>query len=536
MKKLLSLVLVFIICFTLFACGDETTTYPTTTTTKNNTTTITTANSTTSTTTTNDAATTTENETTTTTENNATTTTKPAATTTTTKPTTTSTTKKADGARKDGVINEPVTKTVSLFSINEQTYEVGKKQTRIVTYKGTIKIGNTAASTGAYASVGVPFNVGLESYLNKINFNGGIGGDYASGKQGYYIEFIHYDDGFSSTSGATYTKKLVEEDKVFALVGHFGSPTVGATIDYIKEQGVVACYMASGVAELFNIDADTVQSGSTIFPVQPIYSTEGRIIVGRIIEQYPDARKIGIIYTSDEVGLGIKEGAVAQINAVGEDYKCVTSKATSNVTNYTSAVNKVADCDVVVVASVQRDAVNILKSMITNGVYKPVFLSYSLASASTLTDIKSYYDALDDSDKFPIYANAWLSSTDVEAYLEFCADILASTGSNETLNNSYAIAGWISATIFCEGLERVIEDGDEINNLTYVEAMESKKIFLKMGASSTIDSMLNYANGYRLGTTTMSLLVSNDTCNAFVEAANMKNFHKFITTGNPNKI
>ena len=437
-----------------------------------------------------------------------------------------------DVERTDGVINESRTEKVAMYAVDSSTFEVGAKEEREITYKGTIKIGNTAATTGVYASVGVPFNQGLQAYIDTINFNGGIGGNYEDGTQGYYIEFLHYDDNFDAATGSSYTKKLVAEDKVFALVGHFGSPTVGATIDYIKETGVIACYFASGVGTLFNTEAANTTSGSTLFPVQPIYTTEGRIIVARILEQYPDAKKIGVIFTADEAGVGLKDGAEAQIAALGEGYECVLSETTSDAADFTPAVTKVKDCDAIIIASIQKGVVSILKAMITNGVFKPAFTTYSVAASQTLTDIKADYDALADENKFPIYANAWLSSTDVEAYLEFCADIIASTGSNETVNNSYAMAGWISATIFCEGLERIVAAGKEITNLTFVEAMESEQIIIKMGSSSTGDSTLDFADGYRIGTTTMSLLKNNDTCSAFEEAEGMKNFLAFMKSGN----
>ena len=40
----------------------------------------------------------------------------------------------------------------------------------------TIYVGNTAATTGSYATVGVPFNAGLEAAFKAYNDNGGIGG------------------------------------------------------------------------------------------------------------------------------------------------------------------------------------------------------------------------------------------------------------------------------------------------------------------------------------------------------------------------
>lgn len=92
----------------------------------------------------------------------------------------------------------------------------------------TILVGNTAATTGAYATVGVPFNAGMEAAFKAYNDAGGF--------QGKSIVLKHYDDGFDGAQGMTYTKQLVETDKVFAIVGHFGTNTVGATLDYLKEK------------------------------------------------------------------------------------------------------------------------------------------------------------------------------------------------------------------------------------------------------------------------------------------------------------
>ena len=65
----------------------------------------------------------------------------------------------------------------------------------------TILVGNTAATTGAYATVGVPFNAGMEAAFKAYNDAGGF--------QGKSIVLKHYDDGFDGAQGMTYTKQLV---------------------------------------------------------------------------------------------------------------------------------------------------------------------------------------------------------------------------------------------------------------------------------------------------------------------------------------
>ena len=86
-----------------------------------------------------------------------------------------------------------------------------------------IKIANSAATSGAYAPVGVPFNAGIQAYLNMVNEAGGI--------DGRKITFLHTDDEFDPVKGKAALQNFVEDEKVFAIVGHFGTPVVGATIE-----------------------------------------------------------------------------------------------------------------------------------------------------------------------------------------------------------------------------------------------------------------------------------------------------------------
>ena len=146
----------------------------------------------------------------------------------------------------------------------------GKAAQGIDTENHVIHVGNTAATSGAFAAVGVPFNYAQEAYF--WYFTTQTEGYKDADGNKYTIEMHHYDDGFDGVKGKTYTQKLVEEDKVFALVGHFGSNTVGATVDYIEEQGIPMVYGVCGVSDLYNTEKN-------IMTVQPIYDTEGQSMV-----------------------------------------------------------------------------------------------------------------------------------------------------------------------------------------------------------------------------------------------------------------
>ena len=125
----------------------------------------------------------------------------------------------------------------------------------------------------------------------------------AGGIDGRKIEFLHTDDEFDPVKGLAALEKFVEDEKVFAIVGHFGTPVVGATLENLKEYGIPAVYFATGIGQLFSAKATTNAEGYNIFPIQPLYITEGQLMVARGVGTF-GATKIGMIYTNDDAGWG----------------------------------------------------------------------------------------------------------------------------------------------------------------------------------------------------------------------------------------
>jgi branched-chain amino acid transport system substrate-binding protein len=74
----------------------------------------------------------------------------------------------------------------------------------------TIRIGSVLSVTGPASFLGDPEKKTLEMYVNDINAAGGV-----SGKK---IELFVYDDGGDSNKARTFATRLVEEDKVDAVI------------------------------------------------------------------------------------------------------------------------------------------------------------------------------------------------------------------------------------------------------------------------------------------------------------------------------
>src|SRR6059036_2938145 len=71
---------------------------------------------------------------------------------------------------------------------------------------------------------------GVDLYFRVLNDGGGI--------NGRKVRTVYYDDAYRPQDAAANTKKLVEQDKIFAVIIPQGSPPVVATLDYLEENKV----------------------------------------------------------------------------------------------------------------------------------------------------------------------------------------------------------------------------------------------------------------------------------------------------------
>lgn len=343
----------------------------------------------------------------------------------------------------------------------------------------SIKVGNSAATSGAYAPVGAPFNSGIRAYFDMVNDGGGV-----SGRE---IEFVHTDDEFDPALGRAALQTLVEDEEVFALVGHFGTPVIAATIDDIKEYGIPAVYFAAGIGQLYNSNAEGNER--VVMPVQPIYTTEGEMMLSRGVGDF-GAEKIGIIYTNDDAGLDMLEGAKSKAEELG--IELVAEQVPAGATDVSAAVTSVVskDVDFIIGASIQGTLPTIVKALVAQGSTADLITSYVNVDASISAQI---WD--DINGQFDVYGNGWvdLATEDSQTNLALMNEWI----DEEYENNVYAMTGWIAGHFFTEGLNRL---GDETPTWdAYIDAMESAPIDNPFGG--TID----YSNGQRVGTQEMNL-------------------------------
>ena len=93
--------------------------------------------------------------------------------------------------------------------------------------QNTLKIGSVLSVTGPAAFLGEPEEKTIKMYVEKVNAEGGV-----NGKK---LELVVYDDGGDASKARTFATRLVEDDKVIAMVGGSITGTSLAMIPVFEE-------------------------------------------------------------------------------------------------------------------------------------------------------------------------------------------------------------------------------------------------------------------------------------------------------------
>jgi len=170
-----------------------------------------------------------------------------------------------------------------------------------------VTIGGTFPLTGP-ASGYAPIPVAMKAYFSYINARKG-----ADGKRGVFgrqIVFSYLDDGYNPANSVQLTRQLVEQTKVFAVVGSLGTEVNLATRPYLNSKKVPQLLVASGATTW---GRDWKQYLWTT-GWQPDYELEGKIYGQSIARNSPNA-KIAVLYQNDDYGKDYLRGLEAGLGA-----------------------------------------------------------------------------------------------------------------------------------------------------------------------------------------------------------------------------
>jgi ABC-type branched-subunit amino acid transport system substrate-binding protein len=188
----------------------------------------------------------------------------------------------------------------------------------------------------------------MKMAVEEINAAGGI--------NGRKIKMVLEDSGYDPKRAVLASQKMVERDKVFAMVGPMGSPTVLASQDVLFDAGVMQLFPLTAAEFTFKFDPAKPQERLKFNNLLPyVESTRAGL---KYMMELKGFKKPCIMYQDDEYGKNVLDGFNQQLEVLKVQPASVTSYK-RGVADFSAQIAKMkADgCDMVLLGTVIRETI-----------------------------------------------------------------------------------------------------------------------------------------------------------------------------------
>jgi ABC-type branched-subunit amino acid transport system substrate-binding protein len=192
----------------------------------------------------------------------------------------------------------------------------------------------------------------------------------AGGMNGKRIRLVVEDNRYDAGTAASAVRKLVREDRVFAILSPLGTPAIAAGMPEALNHGALHLFPMSADAQNY------LPLHRLKFAMLPSYSAGITAGLNALLDE-TRARKIAVLYQANTFGLTVLDGAQMALAshkltpAEVLPYPPGTRSFSRQITSL-----KAAKIDIVVLGSVVQDTVAIMRAARARG-FRPVFLCSS---------------------------------------------------------------------------------------------------------------------------------------------------------------
>jgi ABC-type branched-subunit amino acid transport system substrate-binding protein len=134
-----------------------------------------------------------------------------------------------------------------------------------------VTLGMSAALTGPAKELGRQMKLGIDTALHVANEAGGI--------HGQTFELVALDDGYEPARTREAMRELVEQRKVFGVIGNVGTPTAEVAVPYANERGILFFGAFTGASLLRKSPPDRF-----VFNFRASYAEETADVVRYLID------------------------------------------------------------------------------------------------------------------------------------------------------------------------------------------------------------------------------------------------------------
>jgi ABC-type branched-subunit amino acid transport system substrate-binding protein len=211
-----------------------------------------------------------------------------------------------------------------------------------------IVIGTHQDLSGPIKFWGVPVSNGMKMAVEEVNAAGGI--------NGRKLKMILEDNGYDPKKAVLATQKMIERDKIFAMVGPMGSPTVLAAQDILFDAGVLQLFPLTAAEFTYRFDPAKPQERLKFNNLLPyVESTRAAL---KYMMDWKGFKKPCIMHQDDEYGKNVLDGFTQQLEALKVQPASITSFK-RGASDFSAQIAKMKSdgCDLVVLGAVIREPI-----------------------------------------------------------------------------------------------------------------------------------------------------------------------------------
>ncbi len=314
-----------------------------------------------------------------------------------------------------------------------------------------VVVGSSNDLSGIFAAFGAPATKAAQMYFDEINAKGGV--------HGRKIKFIVEDHAYSLPKATQALNKLVNRDKIFAMLLQLGTPMNIASFKLLDKKKIPNVNPLSAARQLLQDPIDYHFTGGTTY-----YS---QIRTGvKYFAENKSIKNVCAMFIPSDFGKEIQAGAKDEAAALGLNYAAETTHKGDDA-DFVGSLTKLKDakCDVVTMALGVRQTITAYATARKIGWKDAEFISASAGFHSVMAKVpggitEGLYAAAGWTDLLPRLGNpvvgAWFKK-----YTEATGEKLPGTG---------ALLGRSGAELFVRALEAA---GKELTPESFKTGMES---------------------------------------------------------------
>jgi len=318
--------------------------------------------------------------------------------------------------------------------------------------KDEILIGTIQDLSGPIAALGKQVRMGMQLRIDEFNEQGG-----ANGRK---LRLLAEDSAYDPKKAVLAAQKLVNQDKIFAMVGHIGTAQNVATFPVLFPKNVINFFPVTAAREMYE------PFHRLKYSFAATYYDGIRLGVPKLVRE-KGSKRVCTLYQDDESGLEVMRGAEDGLKTLNMTLVEKTSYK-RGATDFSSQVQKLAaaQCDMVVLGTILRETIGSMSTARKMG-FNPVFIGAGPAYSDLV-------HKLGGANVEGLYAMMTVQHPyidDASPQIRFWATKYQTKFSEDP--TVFSVYGYNAVEAFVRGVTKV---GPGLNTDSFIKAMDTMKI------------------------------------------------------------